>query len=113
MVAAILLGQSVLPPPATFTLGVFIAAIGVHFVLSIVYTLILAWVVHSLDANKGIPVGAGLGLLLYFINFHGFTALFPWFAMARTPITIFTHIIFGIVAAWVYKLLSTPKSIET
>lgn len=109
MIAAILLGKSVLTSTASFNLAVFITTLALHFVLSIVYALILAWIVHSLDATRGILVGAGFGLLLYFINFYGFTALFPWFAMARNPITIFTHIVFGIVVAWVYKFLPTLK----
>jgi hypothetical protein len=36
MMAAIVLGEGVLPPPATFDLGVIMAAMGLHFVLSIV-----------------------------------------------------------------------------
>jgi hypothetical protein len=36
------------------------------------------------------------------VNFYGFTALFPWFAMARNWISIFGHLVFGLVAAGAY-----------
>lgn len=48
-------------------------------------------------------VGAGFGLVVYWVNFYGFTEVFPWFAAARNWITVFAHIVFGIVAAWAYK----------
>nr|MDQ3007927.1 hypothetical protein [Chloroflexota bacterium] len=39
MIAAILLGKGVLPPPATFDVGVLMTAMAVHLPLSIVLTL--------------------------------------------------------------------------
>ena len=38
-----------------------------------------------------------VGLALYVVGFYGFTAIFPWFAMARNMITIVSHIAFGMV----------------
>ncbi|MGI8401887.1 MAG: sodium:proline symporter [Gemmatimonadaceae bacterium] len=109
MIAAIVMGKDVLPPPATFDFGILMAAMAVHFPLSIVFTLILAWIVARFEMGVALFIGAGFGLILYLVNFYGFTAIFPWFAMARNWITIFTHIMFGVIAAAAYKKLATPK----
>jgi hypothetical protein len=83
MMAAIVLGKGVLPPPATFAPAVLAVAMALHFVLSIVYALIFSLVIHRLDIGSALALGAAGGLVLYIANFYGFTALFPWFAMAR------------------------------
>jgi hypothetical protein len=108
MIAAILLGREVLPPPATFELGVFLVAMMVHFALSIIYAVILAWIIYTFSLGPAIAIGMAFGLALYVINFYGFTAIFPWFAMARNWISIFAHLVFGGVAAWAYKALEHP-----
>jgi len=43
---------------------------------------------------------------VYFVNFYGMTAVFPWFAMARGWIGIFAHIVYGAVLGWVYASLA-------
>ncbi len=105
MIGAIALGQDVLPPPATFDLTAFIAAVMVHFALAIVYGTIFALVADRAGWGLGATTIAGLvfGLLLYAINFYGFTALFPWFAMARNEISIFAHAVFGLVLGYSYR----------
>lgn len=102
MIAAIVLGEGVLPPPATFAPGIVLVAMVLHFVLSIVYALIFALVIHRLSLVPALALGAAGGLILYLVNFYGFTALFPWFAMARNWISIFAHIVFGLTTAGVY-----------
>ncbi|MGI9045108.1 MAG: hypothetical protein ACR2GK_13440 [Gemmatimonadaceae bacterium] len=109
MIAAIAMGKGVLPPPATFDFGILIAAMAVHFPLSIVFTLILAWIIARFEMGVAVLIGAGFGLILYFVAFYGFTAIFPWFAMARNWISIFSHIMFGVIAAAAYKQLAKPK----
>ncbi len=110
MIAAIGLGKEVLPPPATFDLGIIFVAMLIHFALAIVYGLILALIIHRLSMGTAIVAGAVFGLALYVINFYGFTALFPWFAMARGGLSIFVHLVFGVVAAWVYKAMQKPRT---
>jgi len=83
MIAAIVLGEGVLPPPPTFSAGIVAVAMVLHFVLSIVYALIFALVINRLGLGTALAIGAAGGLILYLVNFYGFTALFPWFAMAR------------------------------
>ena len=103
MIAAIVLGKDVLPPPATFHLGIFTAAMSVHFSLSIIYAVIFDWVTERLGLATTILLGAVFGLALYLINFYGFTVIFPWFAMARNWVSIFAHIVFGMSVAVAYK----------
>jgi hypothetical protein len=105
MMAAIVLGEGVLPPPATFDVGIIMAAMGLHFVLSIVYAVIFALAVSRLSLGPALVLGGVGGLLLYLVNFYGFTALFPWFAMARNWISIFGHAVFGLVAAGAYAAI--------
>jgi uncharacterized membrane protein YagU involved in acid resistance len=105
MIAAIALGEGVLPPPDTFAPGILAVAVVVHFVLSIVYALILAALIAGSSRAASIWLGAGFGLVLYLVNFYLFTAIFPWFAMARNWISVFSHIMFGLVAGWAYVAL--------
>jgi uncharacterized membrane protein YagU involved in acid resistance len=112
MIAAIVMGREVLPPPATFDAGVFIVAMIVHFVLSLVYALIFAWVAGQCQMTMtGAAIGGLLfGLVIYAVNFYGFTALFPWFAEARNWITILAHAIFGLTLGVVYDPLARKAS---
>ena len=103
LTAAILLGASVLPPPATFGFGVMLTATLVHFVLSVIFTAVLAWIVAHLQAAPSLLLGIGFGGALYMVNLYGFTAIFPWFAQARGWITLLAHGAFGLTAILVYR----------
>jgi len=108
MIGAIVLGEDVLPPPATFDLVSFIAALVVHFALAIIYGVIFAFVADKAAWTLGVAsiVGLIFGLAIYAVNFYGFTALFPWFAMARNGISIFAHAMFGLVLGYSYRRLA-------
>ncbi|MGI8668820.1 MAG: hypothetical protein ACR2J3_03120 [Aridibacter sp.] len=106
MIAAIGMGKEVLPPPGDFALMPVMVAMVIHFILSIIFAVILAFIIQRFGLGLAILIGAIFGLLLYFINFYGFTAVFPWFAMARNAISIFSHIVFGAAAAWIYKTIA-------
>jgi len=103
MIAAIVLGQGVLPPPAPFDFMVLMVAMVIHFILSVAYGLIFAWVAYRWTWGTALIAGAIFGIALYLINFYGFTLVFPWFAMARNWISILSHLMFGIVLAGIYK----------
>ncbi|MGH8728616.1 MAG: sodium:proline symporter [Burkholderiales bacterium] len=105
LTAAILLGQGVLPPPATFDAVIMLISALIHCALSIVYGLALAWVLARTGAGASLWIGALFGLALYAVNLYGFTALFPWFAQVRDWITITAHLVFGVTAARVYRYL--------
>lgn len=107
MIAAIVLGPDVLPPPDTFSLPIFMVAMLLHFSLSIFYATIYAAIWHGflrLGARLPTTLPTGLfGLVIYLINFYGFTALFPWFAQARNWISILTHVTWGFILPVAYE----------
>ena len=111
MIAAIGMGDGVLPPPATFDPVIFATAMGIHFALAILLAVILGGAIShfALGMVASIVGGAVFGLAVYYVNFYGFTALFPWFAMARGPIGIFAHVVFGAAAAGVYHALESRR----
>ncbi len=105
MMAAITLGKSALPPPATFDFGIIMVAMVTHFMLAIVYAFIIAWIARNQGIMVAIGIGVAAGLVLYLLNFYVFTAVFPWFAMARNWVSVAGHALFGLVAAWSYRAL--------
>ena len=104
-IGAIILGETVLPPPTTFDAGVVITAVILHFVLSVIYTVVLAFIVHRWGIVISVIGGALFGLALYLINFFTFTMFFPWFYPARAWPFSLVHILFGAVAGGIYELL--------
>lgn len=106
MIAAIVMGEGVLPPPASFDPMVMMAAMGVHLLLSVVLAIGFAFAAARLGMVPAVMAGALFGLLVYVVNFYGFTAVFPWFAMARNAISVISHVAFGAVLALSYKLIA-------
>lgn len=111
MMAAMVMGQGVLPPmgePATFDFGIMMAAMMIHLMLSIILGIVLGFIISRLRLSlvASIVGGAVFGMVLYYVDFYGFTAVFPWFAMARGPISLFSHAMFGAVAGGVYKAIA-------
>jgi hypothetical protein len=103
LTAALVLGESVLPPPATFDVGVMLTATLIHFTLSIAYAAVLAALTARLDVIVAFLVGAGFGIALYMINLYGFTAIFPWFVQARGWIALLAHGVFGMAVILVCR----------
>lgn len=81
-----------------------IAGLLVHYVVSLLLTLVIAIVVHRWGLLVGIVGGAILGLSLYTINLYTFTLFFPWFFAINNPVLLLSHIIFGAVAGGVYEV---------
>lgn len=102
MIAAIGMGPDVLPPPATFDLGIMMVAMLIHFAMAAILGVVFVFAARmmKLSGPMMLLVGAIFGLIIYFVNFYGMTAVFPWFEMARNWISIVAHVIFGIVLAW-------------
>lgn len=105
MIGAILLGSEVLPPPATFDFGVLMATMVVHFPLSVIFAIVIGFLIRKVSLGMALLIGAVIGLAFYFINFYGFTALFPWFSNARNWVQIVIHILFGVAVAWPFKAM--------
>jgi len=114
MIAAIVMGRGVLAHPGTFAPGVMLAALVTHFVLSVLFAVILSVIMapFSLDSSVAMAslVGAVFGVLLYVVNFYGMTQLFPWFADARSWVSFISHILFGLTAADTYLSLEREAS---
>ena len=103
LAAAVVMGSSVLPPPASFSIAVMAIAAAVHFALSFVYAGLVAFLVERQAPSRVLVVGAAFGLVIYLVNMHGFTRIYPWFAQARDWITVVSHLAFGIIAAVAYR----------
>jgi len=82
MIAAMVLGQGVLPQPgtpATFNLAILMAATVIHLVLAVVYGLIGAVLASRLGLAEATGLGSACGLAIYLINFYSIAATtFPW-----------------------------------
>ena len=107
--ASILLGDRVLPPPATFDLGVLIVALLVYFAMAIAFAVVLALIIHRWGMIVGIIGGALFGLALYFINFYTLTYFYPWFFAIHSWVLLLSHVIFGAVAGGVYESLEVEE----
>ena len=109
LIASIVMGEAVLPPPATFELGIFGAALAVHLAFSIVFACLIAYVLHRWGLLVGILGGAAFGLALYFINFYTFSAFFPWFFPMRSWIMAVSHVLYGALAGGLYEALEIEE----
>ena len=106
LAAAIVLGQEILPMQVAFDWPAMFVATIIHFSLSIVYSIVLAAFIVHRSFPVSIFVGIGFGFILFGVNMYGFTLIFPWFEEARDWITLTAHVVFGIVAAAMYRVLS-------
>lgn len=105
MIAAMALGQEVLPPPASFDVGIVVVALVIHFALSVILAFMFGWAVSNWRMNMPIALLSGVvfGLAVYLIDFYLFTTIWPWFAEARNAITVFAHAMFGLTLGAVYQ----------
>lgn len=112
MMAAMVLGRDILPPPDTFSMVAVTVAMLIHFPLSVVYGLAIGWMVHRLDMAMALLAGIAIGLIaIYLVNFYIVApAAFPWFVEARNGINVFAHALFGAVAAAAYVGLRRPRT---
>jgi hypothetical protein len=107
--AALPLGESVLPPPATPTVGLVLVGLLVHMVLSIGFALLIATVIHRWGLLVGIVGGGILGIAIYVINFFALSLIFPWVYPFRSWIILAGHIAFGMLAGGVYEALEEER----
>ena len=103
--AAIFLGPESLAPVDAPNMGVVAVGALVHMVLSLVYALLLAFIIHRWGLIVGIVGGALFGLAIYIINYYTFTYLFPWFFPLRSWLVLATHVFFGAAAGGIYEAL--------
>jgi len=99
--AALVLGSKVLTQSGA---TILITGVIVHYVLSLVFALVIAIVVHRWGMVVGIIGGAILGVAIYGINLYTVTLLFPWFFAINSTVILLCHAIFGAVAGGVYEM---------
>ncbi len=112
IIASLLFGRSIMPPPAGFSAEALLAAAGIHLLLGLLYSAIIAIVIHQWGILISFFGGAALGLAFYTINFYFFTIAFPWFYAFRSWAFLVTHILFGAFAGSVYEWLEIEQYVE-
>jgi hypothetical protein len=78
-------------------------------VLSIAFTLLIAYIIHRGGLITGILGGALIGLGLYTINFRTLTYVFPWFFAMESTSVLVNHLIFGALAGGIYEALEVEE----
>jgi hypothetical protein len=105
MIAAITMGPDTLQS-TDFSVGVVAVALITHYVLGIVFGMVLCAIIapFHFDSSIGMVllVGALFGLALYLFNFYVMVQFFTWFADMRGWPTLVAHLIFGMAAAVMY-----------
>lgn len=112
-VAGILLGSAVLPPPTTFDALAAITGVAIHLALSVLYTIVLALIIHRWGIIMGFLSGALFGGGLFLINLFALTNLFDWFYPLRSWPFLLLHLFFGALAGSVYELLERDYYVES
>lgn len=104
-IAAIVLGPDALRS-SDFSVAVIAAALGTHYVLGILFGLVLAAVIapFRFDSSAGMVLltGALFSGLIYLFDFYVMVQAFPWFAVLRGWPTFVGHLLFGMSAAVIY-----------
>lgn len=110
MVAAIVMGQGVLPPPVSFDVAIVATALIVHAAIGVVLGLALGAIVAPFRLDSDVATisiaGAVFGLIVYGFNFYVMTRFFPWFAESRNWMMVLGHVIFGAFAGYMYWVLA-------
>lgn len=109
VLASVVMGNRVLPPPASFDITIFVVALIVHLVLSVLFACLLAIVIHRWGLIVGIVGGALFGLALYGINFYSFSYFFPWFFPFKSWMMVVSHVVFGAAAGGIYEALEVEE----
>ena len=112
IIASILMGEGVLPPPSDFSWPVFLASLFIHMLLSVIFAGLIAIVVHQWGIIISFIGGAIMGLAFYAIAFYTFSILFPWFYTFRNWIFLVMYILYGAFTGSVYELLEVEKYVE-
>jgi len=111
VIAALVMSWDVLQTSG-YSLGVTVAALLVHYVLGVVFGIMLAAIMAPFRLDSSTPMalaaGAAFGLLLYVLNFYGMAGVYTWFVALRGWPTAIAHVIFGMAAAFIYLKLERP-----
>ena len=98
---ALMLGSGVLTETGN---DAIVVGLILHFLLSMVFTLLVTIVIHRWGLIIGIVGGAIMGLALYGVNLYTMTVFFEWFFAINSTVLLLSHVVFGAVAGGVYEL---------
>ena len=73
-----------------------------HLAVSEIYGLMISWFVQRLTKGRAILVGSLIGLVLYLLNL-GFVSAFWPSLRGNEGSVVFTHAVFGLIAAASYR----------
>jgi len=107
--ASIVMGERALPPPADFDPVILVVALVTHLALSIIFALLLAYIIHRWGLIVGIIGGAIFGIAIFCINVYGLTYFYYWFSLMRSWPFLLAHIIFGALAGGIYEALEVEE----
>jgi hypothetical protein len=107
--ASIVLGPGAVSPSSGFGPLTIITAILLHYLLSIIFAFVVAYVVHRWGVVGGTIGGAILGLSIYLINMYTLTLLFPWFFTMENTLFLIVHIIFGAAVGALYEVMERDE----
>ena len=96
-----------------FDAAVVLAALVTHYVLGVVFAIVLVaftagFRLHTTLAGV-LGAGAIFSVALYLLNFYAMVRFFPWFAEIRGWPTLVAHLIFGLSAAFIYWKLDRRR----
>ncbi len=115
LIASLVLGPDVIPRQEGLNLAILLAAVAIHFALSMIFAVVVAIVVHRSGWIISTLGGAVLGLALFGINFYTLSILFPWVFPLRSWMLLVAHVLFGATVGFVYELLEIEQyvTVET
>lgn len=108
MIGAMALGQEVLLQTSVGA-SVILAGVGILLVASIIYGIIGLGILRPIYPLTAIIAVGVYGLILYGVDFYGWSALFPWFASYRNWAIVAGHIIFGVALGISYMSLKRTR----
>ncbi len=105
LIASSVLGPDVVPKPSELNTSILVVGMIAHFLLSILFALLVAFIVHRWGFVISFFGGALIGLAFYAINFYTMSYFFPWIFPLRNWIMLLSHVIFGAFAGAIYEML--------
>lgn len=112
IIASIILSEKVLPPPTNFSWQILGASVFIHLLLSVVFSGLIAIVIHQWGILISFLGGALMGLAFYAIAFYTFSIFFPWFYTFRSWIFLVMYMLYGAFTGSMYELLEVEKYVE-
>jgi hypothetical protein len=101
--AAIVMGKNVLPPAASFDLGIVLVGVIVHLALCVIYSVFLALFIHLTNLPASVITGLIYGLMLYFISINLTGGLFNGLVQSGSWIYLLSTILFGGTCGFLFK----------